>query len=450
MGNQSPPGPRGNLVWGNLKAYHEDALAFFSDSTKTYGDVVYFRLGPFPIYLVNHPDYIHEILVERADKFYKGRYTKELLKPLLGSGLLTNDGDTWKRQRRLAQPAFHHKRIDAYAQVMVEHAQQLLSRWQPDQECEIDQEMMKLTLGIVAKTLFNAYVSDVADLVSKNFGALQKIADAKFNSALPIPSWVPTRRNLEEKRAISELDKVIDRLISEHRASGEDNGDLLSMLLLAVDEEGSGQMTDQQIRDELMTLFLAGHETTANTLVWTWCLLAQYPDVEAKLHEELDRVLGGRVPTIQDLPQLPYTNMVVKESMRLYPPAWAFNRGPLEDVPIGDYVLKKGAMVIVSPYLIHRDGRFHDDPTRFVPERFADGYEKRLPKCAYFPFGGGPRICIGQSFALMEANLLLATIAQHYSLMIVPGQQILPDPLITLRPKYSIRAKLIRRTPVQV
>jgi cytochrome P450 len=423
-------------------------LDYLTDLKNTYGDVVRMRYGPFPLYMLYHPDDVHEVLVKQAAKFYKPRLTKSVFNRFLGNGLIVSDGDFWKRQRKLAQPAFHARRIESYAQVMVDYAQRMLDGWQDGQTRDIDQEMMKLTMSIVARTLFDADVSGDAEAVGRAMTVIQQIANQQFNSVIPpLPEWIPTTQNRRERQAVEALDRVLARIVNERRASGEDTGDLLSMLLLAEDENGE-RMTDQQVRDEAMTLFLAGHETTSNALTWTWYLLSQHPEIETKLHDELTIVLGGRAPTLNDLPQLKYTEMVVKESMRLYPPAWGISREPLEDVEIGGYTLEKGKPVFIVPYVQHRDSRWFDEPERFLPERWEEGFEERLPRYAYMPFGGGPRVCIGNSFAMMEARLLLATIAQHVRLSLRPGYKVEPEPMITLRVKGGLPMTLHARSKV--
>jgi cytochrome P450 len=357
--------------------------------------------------------------------------------------LLTSEGDFWLRQRRLAQPAFHRARIATYASTMVEYTERLLHEWQDGEERDLHKEMMRVTLQIVGKTLFDADVERDAQDIGKSLEMLLEIG-ADFRRTLFIPHWLPTPTNLRLERAIRQIEKVLYRIIAEKRASGRDAGDLLSMLLAAQDEDGS-RMTDKQLRDEAITLFLAGHETTANTLSWTWWLLAQNPAVEAKLHAELRSVLGGRSPSLEDLPKLVYTNHIITESMRLYPPAWGTARTAIEDHEIAGYSVPKGSGVSFAQWTVHRDARWYDAPEEFRPERWEGDLLKRLPRFAYFPFGGGPRQCIGNTFALMEAALILATIAQQYRFRLVEGHAVVPLASITLRPRYGIRAVLEAR-----
>jgi cytochrome P450 len=440
-----PPGPKIRYWKGILAQFFnpppEAQLNAMLSSARKYGDIVYFRVGGDQVYMLNHPDYIHEALVEKADKFHKSRQYKEVLARFLGNGLLVSDGEFWRRQRRLAQPAFHHKRIEAYSKVMVDYTLRMLEGWRDGERRDMAREMMRLTLFVVAKTLFDADLSGEADAIGQAFTALQETTDKRIGEFIPIPDWFPTDYHRKERQALAALDKIILHIIEERRKSGEDKGDLLSMLLMAQDDDGT-QMTDKQLRDEVTTLFLAGHETTANALAWSWFLLSQNPEVEAKLHREVDEVLNGRTPMLEDLKQLPYTEMVIKEAMRIYPPAWAFNREAIEGVEIGGYLIPKGAMISMSPYVTHRDARWFPEPLRFIPERFVPESEKQLPKYAYFPFGGGPRICIGNTFAMMEARLILATMAQQFSFELVGEHEVKPEPLITLRPKGGLAMRL--------
>jgi cytochrome P450 len=302
-------------------------------------------------------------------------------------------------------------------------------------------------MSIIAKTLFDADVATEAREIGDVITVLLQLLNERFNKLIAIPDWIPTSSNRRLAQASRRLDQLIQRFIDDRRASGEDKGDLLSMLLLARDEDGTGQMTDKQVRDEAMTLFGAGHETTAVALTWTWYLLSQHPEVEAKLHDELDAVLGGRKPTLEDLPHLPYTEKVIKEAMRLYPPAWGTSREPITDVEIGGYPIKKGQTIFINIYGVHRDARFFSDPGRFDPERFSPENEKQIPHYAYLPFGGGPRVCIGNAFAMMEARLILATVAQQYRLKLAPGHQVAPQRVFTLRPKHGMKMIAVRREP---
>ena len=440
-----PPGPRGRLPTGNLLDYTRDHLGFLTRCAREYGDVVGLRFVNVPVYLLNHPDYVEYVLVRNNRNFIKSRGERKSL-GFLGNGLLTSEDSFWRRQRRLAQPAFHRERISAYGEVMVECTGGMISGWQDGETRDVHRDMMRLTLEIVASTLFGVplgsaefeEVGDVLATISQRF-------TGRGGVFFQVPEKVPTPGNLRFRRAVRMLDALIYRIIQDRRARGEDVGDLLSMLLAVRDEETGEGMTDLQLRDETMTVFLAGHETTANALSWTWLLLSGHPEVESRLQEELREVLAGRPPTVDDLPRLRYTDMVVKESMRLYPPAWAFGREALADCEIGGYHVPAGTQLIMSQWVMHRDPRYYEEPSKFRPERWGGDSTEGLPKYAYFPFGGGPRLCIGQSFAKMEAVLLLATIAQQFRLRSTPGEQIVPQPSITLRPKNGMRMVLEKR-----
>ena len=440
-----PPGPGRRLLTGNLLDYTRDHLGFLTRCAREYGDVVGLRFVNVPVYLLNHPDHIEYVLVRNNRNFIKSRGERISL-GFLGNGLLTSEGSFWRRQRRLAQPAFHRERIAAYGEVMVECGERMVDGWRDGEVRDVHDDMGRLTLEIVARTLFGVplrpakfeEVGDALATISQRF-------TGRGGVFFQVPKKVPTTGNLRFRRAIRRLDTLIYGIIHDRRASGEDAGDLLSMLLAVRDEETSEGMTDRQLRDEAMTVFLAGHETTANALSWTWRLLAGHPEVESRLHEELREVLAGCPPTVEDLPRLRYTDMVVKESMRLYPPAWAFGREALEDCEIGGYHVPAGTQLIMSQWVMHRDTRYYDEPGKFRPERWGDGSTEGLLKYAYFPFGGGPRLCIGQSFAKMEAVLLLATIARQFRLRAAPGERISPQPSITLRPKNGMRMVLEKR-----
>jgi len=440
-----PPGPRRIIPLSGLFAYRRGPLPFFQNLAAQYGDISYFKLGPQEAFFLNHPDYIKDVLVTNNHNFIKG-LALQRAKRLLGEGLLTSEGEFHRRQRRLAQPAFHRARIASYASVMTDYATQTRARWRDGETLDMSEEMMRLTLGIVGKTLFDADVVSDAQEVGE---AMTVVMDL-FNT-ITIPFFellqklpLPQLRRFDNAKA--KLDAIIYRLIEERRRSGEDRGDLLSMLLLAQDTEGDGgRMTDAQLRDEVMTIFLAGHETTANAMTWTWYVLSQNPHAEAELHEELDRVLAGRLPTFADVAQLKYTEMVVAESMRLYPPAWAIGRLALKECKIAGYVVPARSLVLMSQYVMHRDPRYFPDPLRFDPQRWTAEARESRPQFCYFPFGGGPRRCIGEGFAWMEGILLLATLAQQWQLRLVENHPVALKPVITLRPKHGMRMTVVRR-----
>ncbi|MBV8077669.1 MAG: cytochrome P450, partial [Planctomycetaceae bacterium] len=401
------------------------------------------RLGPRRMILVNHPDLVEEVLVTRNRHFIK-HFALRMTQTTLGNGLLTSEGEFWRRQRRLAQPAFHRDRIAGYAAVMVEYAERMLAGWADGQVRDVHDDMMRVTLEVVAKTLFDADISGDSADASAAMETLMRCFTARVGRIIRLPERFPTPVNLRLRRAARRLDQILFRIIAERRAGGEDRGDLLSMLLHAQDEDDV-RMTDHQLRDEAMTLFMAGHETTADTLTWAWYLLSQDPEVEARLHAELAEVLGGRAPGVADLPRLAYTEHVVTETLRLYPTVWLLGREAIEPCEVGGYRVPVGTTVYMSQWVVHRDPRFFDDPEVYHPDRWADGLAQRLPRYAYFPFGGGPRICIGNGFAMMESVLLLATIAQRFRLALAPGAMIKPLPTMTLRPDGGIKMVLAQR-----
>jgi cytochrome P450 len=447
-----PPGPHINLVLAAIgqmfpSRFPFDPLAFGVNIVREFGDIAHYQVGPLHVYQVAHPDFVRQILVEEPEKYHKARLIKHAFAPFAGQGLLTSDGALWKQQRKLMQPAFHHGQLTSYGAVMVRRALGLFDSFDEGAVLEVQEEMSRLTLAIVVETLFGADVTRDAKEVGGLMIAVLDAANDRINSVLRVPSWVPTRRNLREKRALRRLDELFHEFIAAHRASNEPPADLLSVLLAATDEDSGIRMSDQQLRDEMMTLFLAGHETTAMALTWTWYLLSQHPDVEQRLLDEVSRALRGRTPSVADLAQLPYTEMVVRESMRLYPPAPGVAREPIEDVRIGGYVVPRGSLISVNTYAMHHDRRFFDDPERFDPERFAAGWEEQIPRYAFLPFGGGPRVCIGNGFAMMEARLILAAVVQRWRLSLEPDQEITPAQLVTVRPKHGIRMRVTRREP---
>jgi cytochrome P450 len=433
-------------VFGSVFEPRGDSIGYLTRCAREFGDIVFFRFLGVPACFVNRPDYIESVLVTQNNNFVKSKDYRAMRR-VLGNGLLLSEGEFWRRQRKLIQPAFHQERIVAYADIMTDHAQRMLSSWSDGQTLDIHEAMMHLTLGIVAKTLFDADVSHEAEDVDAALSILMGKFLRQAGLALLLPAWVPLPTSRLLKRAVGRLDKVIYGIIEQRRASGQMSGDLLSVFLHVQDDEGVG-MTDRQLHDEIMTLFLAGHETTANVLSWTWFLLGQNREVEEKLIEELMRVLGGRVPTPADLPQLVYTDMVLRESMRLYPPVWVIGRRALAPFRLGEYELPADTNVLISQLILHRDARYFPEPLHFDPDRWSpsDSRAASLPRFAYFRFGGGPRVCIGAGFAMMEAVLLLATIAQQFRIQIVPGQKVKMQPTVTLRPRNGIPVTLKRRS----
>ncbi len=433
-----PPGPAGRPIIGLLPEFRRRPADFLLDVAREYGDIAYFKIGRQHMYLLNRPDFIQDVLVTYHRNFIKSRMLQRA-KVLLGEGLLTSEGEFHLRQRRLVQPAFYRDRLVSYAATMASSARDITDRWRPGETRDMAEEMMRVTLAIVGRTLFSKDVEkdakDIGRALDRRAGYVwyHDAAIQRVIQRLPLPKL---RR---AKRARKFLDKTIYNMISERRASGIDQGDLLSMLLMSVDEQGSGGMTDRQVRDEALTLFLAGHETTATALTWTWYALSQNPEVEEKLRTEIDALLGNRLPTYEDLPNLSYTEKVFAETLRLYPPAWAVGRMVLNDTRIYNYQVPHGAICLLSPYVMQRHPRYYPNPERFDPERFSPEAKQSRPKFAYFPFGGGPRVCIGERFAWMEGVLLLATIAQRWKFNLVPNQIIEPHPQITLRTRHGVK-----------
>jgi len=433
------PGPEKLLWFGEIRKAAEDYLGYYSNVASTYGDISLSRYPMLPVLFLNHPDYIESVLVTQYQKFTKS-FDYQELHPLIGNGLLLSEGDFWKRQRRLSQPAFHRERIAAYSKVMAESAGRMLERWRDGETRDIHEQMMAVTLDIVARCLFQSDVTHVAHVVARtlDIGMTRYAERAKLGFL--VPNWFPTLDNLRFRKAIREVESIIGFMVEQHRKTGPAD-DLLGMLLAARDEHDR-PMTDRQLRDEVMTLFMAGHETTANLLSWTFYALSQNPDVECKLHEELDRVLGSRLPTLEDVPNLRYTALVVKEGLRLYPPAWAVGRQAKEAFEVGGYSFPKNTYVLICQWIMHRDSRFFAEPHRFLPDRWTDDFS---PGFAYLPFGAGPRVCIGAAFANMEAALLLAAIAGRYRLALEPDQTVAPIASVTLRPRGGIRMRLEKR-----
>jgi cytochrome P450 len=434
-----PPGPKPHFLIGNMPLASPDPLPIFSAWAAEFGDIFYYRAAWLHVYFLNHPDLIEEVLVRRYKNFLKDRVIRNS-RWFFGEGLLTNEGDSWLRQRRLSAPAFHRERVSSYATIMTSYAQQMLAHWQDGETRDIHQEMMRLTLQIVVRALFNVEAEQTAEISS----ALNLIMSNTTGIRIllpPIARYLPTPRMISFRRAVARMDHTVYNIIAQHRANKIDSGDLLSMLIAARDEDGS-RMSDRQLRDEVLTFLIAGHETTALSLTWTWHLLAQHPEVERKLHQELDRVLGARVPEFSDLPALIYTERVIKESMRLYPPAWSLARTVISDFELRGYCIPAGANVVMSQWIMHRHPTYFPEPEKFDPDRWLPERSQKLPRFAYFPFGGGPRQCIGSSFAMMEATLLLATIAQRFHLRSVPEHPVVAIPSFTLRPKYGMRMTL--------
>jgi cytochrome P450 len=435
------PGPRGHFLLGNARDIQRDPPGFASTLARQYGDVVRMHFFLWPAYLISHPDGVRHVLQENHRNYSKDMYAYQIFKPLLGRGLVTNDGESWFHQRRLMQPAFHRKRLDAFGVLMSGATARMLDRWQEtdshDQQLDIAAEMSHLTLRIAGRALFNIDLSGETHIVGQSVTKVNKLLSDYMYAPFP-PIGIPTPRNRRLQIACRALDQVVHSIITARRRQNTDTGDLLSMLLLARDAETGQGMSNQQVRDEVMTLLIAGHETVSAALTWTWYLLSQHPEVERQLHNELDEVLSGHIPTVDHLARLSYTRMVLEEVLRLYPPAWIFARKAIAGDEIGGYFIPANSMIVLSPYLTHRHPAFWQDPETFDPEHFTPERSASRPHYAYFPFGGGPRMCIGSNFALMEAQLVLATIAQHYQLQLVPGHPVETEALLSLRPRHGL------------
>jgi cytochrome P450 len=470
-----PPSPPGHRLLGHLPEFRRDMLGFFTRCAREYGDVVAMHLGPRLVHLASHPDFVEQVLVTENKQFGKS-YVFELLRPMLGNGLVNSEGEFWLRQRRLMQPAFNKSSVNNYAGTIVAHTQRLLDQWSDGRRTDLHHEMSRLTLGIVGAALMDMDLTEVSNEIAAPLESAMRDFSRRFESAWHFPVWVPTPANRRAKRNVRQLDAVVNRIISQRRASGGDRGDLLSQLIAARDEVDQTGMTDRQLRDEVMTLFLAGHETTANALLWIWYLLAQHPEVERKLLAEVSAVAGNRWPELGDVPRLTYTEAVVKESMRLFPPVFAFSRRVLADAQIGGFHLPAGSAVIMSQWVIHRDPRWFKQPDRFLPERWlpeslspggkgqgegealrpnqnagsqkTPGLQSTRPPYAYFPFGGGPRICIGNSFAMLELILVVAAITPRCRFELIEPDKVRPWPSVTLRSNNGIPAIIHSRPAV--
>ena len=443
-GCRFPPGFKRNLLWFAWRRFRPaNPILLFQHLAQEYGDIAHYKIGWNHIVFLNHPDYIREVLVVQNDNFVKER-TVRRSKMLLGEGMITSEGAQHRAQRQVAQPAFHRQRIPEYADTMVREASRMRDHWRHGEERHVAIDMMHLTLNVVAETLF---ATDLRDEVHELADAINRIMGLyNFLVMLPAAEWLVHFRPpglAAFVRARKRIDAVVHRMIEAHRNQHSDRGSLLD-LMLAASPDGS-PASEKSLRDQVITIFLAGYETVANALAWTWYLLAQNPDCERRFHEEIDRELQGRLPAYEDVPRLRYVEMVMAESMRLYPPAWAMGRYALNDFQLGEFFLPAKTTVLMSQFITHRDPRFFPDPLRFDPERFTPEAKARRAKFTYFPFGAGFRQCIGESFAWMEGVLLLATLGQKWKLRLVRDHRVEPEPLITLRPKYGMRMRLEAR-----
>jgi cytochrome P450 len=436
-----PPGFERNLLWFAWRKFRPaNPIFLFQHLADTYGDIAHYKLGHHRIVFLNNPEYIREVLVVQNDNFIKER-TVRRSKMLLGEGMITSEGAEHRSQRQAAQPAFHRQRISEYASTMVEEAVHVRDSWSAGEQRDISIDMMHLTLKIVARTLFaidlRAEVYELAAAINRIMGLYN------FLVMLPAAEWLVHLRPpglAAFARARKRIDAVVYRMIDAHQRTGRDHGSLLDLMLAATPQ--IDQTSRESLRDQVITIFLAGYETVANALSWTWYLLSQNPEAESRLHSEIENVLEGRLPSVDDVPHLPYTEQVLAESLRLYPPAWAMGRYARNDFSLEDYFLPAKTTVLISQFVTHRDARFFPDPLRFDPDRFSPEGKAGRRKFTYFPFGAGPRQCIGESFAWMEAILILASIAQKWKLRLLPDHRVEPQPLITLRPKYGMRMQI--------
>jgi len=446
-----PPGPKG-LPWiGTSFMASRDSTRLLERWQHQYGDIVFYRFMNFPIYVLFHPQHVEQVLLGKTGHFVKGM-TSRSNPELFGNGLLTSDGEFWRRQRRLTNPAFHRESLARYAEITVEEAVKLTQSWKLGEPRNIHNDMMNVTLRIVLRSLFGAHLEENMRVIEPALEAIMA-SSAGFNS-IAFFLRIPTKTRKRHFLAVEQLNQIVFALIATGREKLKNTADpenacgakdLLTLLLTARDEDGNS-MSDQQLRDEVITLLLAGHETTALNLSWSWYLLAEHPEAERKLHAELDTVLGGRTPSLSDLPKLQYTDKIIREALRLYPPAWRIFRQTEEALQIGSYTLPAGSNIVLSQWVTQRDPRWFAIPGQFIPERWNDDAAAKLPRFAYFPFGGGPRVCIGAGFAMMEATLLLAAIAKCFRMRLVPNQRIAAMPSITLRPRNGIRVTVEGRT----
>lgn len=443
------PGPGRFIPTSDLQALRESPLSALVQVASRYGDFFQYPVGFWTVYVANHPDYVKHILQDNNRNYTKATFQYRLLGTVAGNGLLSSDGAFWLRQRRLAQPAFHRESLAALAYVMAEASQKMVDRWhrfaRSGEPFDVDHEMMVLTLEIVGKALFGMNFAASADPITR--AVHQALDEVMYRARNPfaLPLFIPTPRARRFHRAVKTLDDAVYAIVQQRRREGSTHQDLLAMLLAARDEETGEGMSDAQLRNEIVTIIVAGHETVASALTWTWALLAQHPESEQTLHAELATVLSGPAPTLHDLSHLPYNRMVIEETLRLYTPAWLVTRRAQEADEINGFVIPANALVVLSPYLTHRHPAFWDAPEAFRPERFASEHAER-PRFAYFPFGGGPRLCIGNNFALMESQIILATVAQRYRLELAVPTPVQVVPGVTLRPRNGLPVRLRSHT----
>ncbi|WP_260399771.1 cytochrome P450 [Peribacillus simplex] len=442
----SPKVPKGRLISGHTKEFQTDPIGFLTRLAKEYGEVAKFRFGPFHnVYHISNPDLIKQILVTKQKSFVKSK-DFNVLKPLVGEGLLTSEKDFHMRQRRLIQPSFKKTHISQYAKDMIDTTMDYISTWQHDDERIITKDMMNITLGIVSKTMFSMEFKGGYEIVGKPLETALRITVKRMRKIFRMPLWVPTKINRKYKKAIQRLDKVIYGIIEKRKNDTVKHEDMLGILIDARDDKDGLGMTSLQVRDELMTIFLAGHETTATALSWALYEISKHPEIQSKLFSEVNSIIGHRTPKAEDFMKLPYTQNIIHETLRVYPPSYILSRDVAEDVVIGGYRFKKGDMILISSYVMQHNPEYFDQPESFIPERFENNFLKSLPAFAYFPFGGGPRVCIGNHFAMMEAVLVLACIAKRYRIKLAPDHhEVTPLPALTLRPKNGLRMVIEER-----
>jgi len=444
-----PTGPRGLPLLGVALDLTKDVLGWNLRTAAEYGPVVQYRFGPMRSYLVTHPEGLKHVLQDNVKNYSKEHFGYTIIRRIVGDGLFTSEGATWLKQRRLAQPAFHRARISAMGARMVQAAAGLAEQWatsaRSGERRLVGDDMMALTLRIVGEALLGTNMREETQAVATAFNLINEQTVERFRAFRLLPPVLPTAYDRTFREANRTLREVVARIITRRRERMEDQGDLLSMFMLARDEETGEQMDDEHLRNEVLTMLLAGHETTANALSWAWVLLHQNPEAERKLHAELDAVLGGRLPTAEDVPRLVYTRQVLDETLRLYPPIYSLSRKVVADDIVQGYRVRGGSSLYLSPYVTHRLPEFWPDPERFEPDRFTPEQAAARPRYAYFPFLGGPRQCIGNTFALMEGTLILATLAQRYLPRMVEGYTPTPEPLLTLRPMAKLPVTITAR-----
>jgi cytochrome P450 len=440
------PGPPGEPLLGNLLAFRRDVLQLLVDAHRQFGDVVRFRLGPLVVHLVAHPEHIKHVLLTNQHNYNKDTRSSAKIRLVTGEGLLTSNGDFWRRQRRLSQPVFQAQRLTAFTGIMTDATAALLRRWRerpdPRRPLDIASEMMRLTCTIVARALLGADLRGDLDVIEQTATTVMEATYQRLETILDVPANWPSRRNLRFRRALRRLDAVVYRILRQQQPAPADSANLLSLLLHARDEETGQGMTEEQLRNEVLTLLLAGHETTANALTWTWYLLSKHPGVARQVRAELVELLGDRVPAAEDLPKLAGTTRVIQEALRLYPPIWVMERRALADDVIAGYHIPAGSTVVICPYVTHRHREFWENPEGFDPDRFLSG-----PPQAYLPFGLGQRLCIGNHFALMEARVIVAMVLRAFRLDLVPGFPVVPKPGITLRARHGLLMTLHPQEP---